>query len=96
MMSTWSQSAPWSIVLLQSAPSWAKSAERIEGAIIAFGAMVCMCVYVCFCLSLLMSGRSLCMKYLSERRVYVSVFLTFKESETKTRRMLNLIEEVSS
>jgi hypothetical protein len=40
MISTWSQSAPCSIVLAQSAPSCAKSAERMEGAMMALGAMV--------------------------------------------------------
>lgn len=40
MISTCSQSAPWSIVFAHSAPNFAKSAERIEGAIIALGAMV--------------------------------------------------------
>ena len=39
MISTWSQSAPWSIVRAQSAPSCAKSADRIDGAMIAFGAI---------------------------------------------------------
>lgn len=39
MISTCSQSAPWSIVFAHSEPSFAKSAERIEGAIIAFGAI---------------------------------------------------------
>ena len=39
MMSTWSQSAPWSIVREQSWPSCAKSAERIDGAMIALGAI---------------------------------------------------------
>lgn len=38
-MSTWSQSAPWAIVLRQSSPRLAKSAERIEGAMIAGGAI---------------------------------------------------------
>lgn len=52
MISTWSQSAPCSIVLAQSAPSCAKSADRMEGAMIAFGAMVAnfklnFCVLVC-------------------------------------------------
>lgn len=37
MMSTWSQSAPWRMVLEHSAPRSAKSAERIEGAMIAGG-----------------------------------------------------------
>lgn len=40
MISTCSQSAPCSMVFLHSAPSWAKSAERIEGAMIALGAML--------------------------------------------------------
>lgn len=39
MISTCSQSAPWSIVFAHSAPNFAKSAERIEGAMIALGAM---------------------------------------------------------
>lgn len=39
IISTCSQSAPWSIVFAHSAPSLAKSAERIEGAMIALGAM---------------------------------------------------------
>lgn len=43
MISTCSQSAPCSMVFLHSAPSWAKSAERIEGAMIALGAMVGSC-----------------------------------------------------
>jgi hypothetical protein len=37
---TWSQSQPLFIVLLHSSPRFAKSAERIEGAIIAAGAML--------------------------------------------------------
>lgn len=40
MMSTWSQSAPCSMVRAQSWPSWAKSADRIDGAMIALGAIV--------------------------------------------------------
>lgn len=40
MISTWSQSAPWPMVLEQSWPRLAKSADRIEGAMIAFGAIV--------------------------------------------------------
>lgn len=39
MISTWSQSAPCSIVRAQSDPSWAKSAERMDGAMIALGAI---------------------------------------------------------
>lgn len=39
MISTCSQSAPWSIVFAHSDPSFAKSAERMEGAMIAFGAI---------------------------------------------------------
>jgi hypothetical protein len=40
MISTWSQSAPCAIVLEHSAPRSAKSAERIDGAIIAGGDIV--------------------------------------------------------
>ena len=40
MISTWSQSAPCSIVLEQSWPKLAKSADRMEGAMIALGAIV--------------------------------------------------------
>ena len=40
MMSTWSQSAPCSILAEHSLPRVAKSALRIEGAIIAGGDMV--------------------------------------------------------
>lgn len=40
MISTWSQSAPWLIVLEQSWPRLAKSADRMEGAMIALGAIV--------------------------------------------------------
>ena len=35
IMSMWSQSAPWVMVSEQAAPRAAKSADRIEGAIIA-------------------------------------------------------------
>ena len=39
-MSTWSQSAPWSIVRAHSSPNRAKSAERIEGAMMAGGVIL--------------------------------------------------------
>ncbi len=38
--STWSQSALWPIVSAQAAPRAAKSADRIDGAIIALGDMM--------------------------------------------------------
>lgn len=41
MISTCSQSAPCSMVRTQSAPSCAKSAERIDGAMRVLGAMLC-------------------------------------------------------
>ena len=41
MISTWSQSAPWPMVSEQALPRAPKSAERIEGAMIAGGAIVC-------------------------------------------------------
>lgn len=40
MMSTWSQSAPCSMVREQSWPSWPKSADKIEGAMMVGGAMI--------------------------------------------------------
>lgn len=40
MISTWSQSAPCSIVREHACPRVAKSAERMEGAMIADGAIV--------------------------------------------------------
>lgn len=40
MISTWSQSAPCSIVREHASPSAAKSADRMEGAMIAEGAMM--------------------------------------------------------
>lgn len=40
MMSTCSQSDPWSILSAHSLPSWEKSALRIEGAMIEGGHMV--------------------------------------------------------
>lgn len=40
IMSTCSQSAPWEIVSEHALPRAPKSAERMEGAIIAEGAMV--------------------------------------------------------
>lgn len=40
MISTCNQSAPCSMVLAHSVPSWAKSAARIEGAIMALGAIL--------------------------------------------------------
>lgn len=45
-MSTCSQSAPWSMVVAHSEPSWAKSALRIEGAIMAGGLIVIIGVVV--------------------------------------------------
>jgi hypothetical protein len=39
MMSTWSQSAPRAMVREHSAPRSAKSAERMDGAMMALGAM---------------------------------------------------------
>lgn len=44
MISTWSQSAPCLIVLEHAAPRSAKSAERMEGAMIALGAIVSDCI----------------------------------------------------
>ena len=38
-MSTWSQSAPLDMVLAHSRPRVEKSAERIDGAMIVFGAI---------------------------------------------------------
>lgn len=40
MMSTCSQSAPCSMVREHAAPSSAKSADKMDGAMIAFGAML--------------------------------------------------------
>lgn len=40
MMSTCSQSAPWAIVSEHALPRAPKSAERIEGAMMALGAMI--------------------------------------------------------
>jgi hypothetical protein len=40
MISTCNQSAPWPIVREHSSPSLAKSAERMDGAMMAAGAMV--------------------------------------------------------
>jgi hypothetical protein len=40
MISTCSQSAPCSMVRAHSGPSWAKSADRIDGAMIALGAIL--------------------------------------------------------
>lgn len=40
MMSTCSQSEPWSILSAHSLPSWEKSALRIDGAMIEGGHMV--------------------------------------------------------
>ena len=42
-MSMCSQSAPWVMVSAQALPSDAKSAERMEGAIIGAGGMVATC-----------------------------------------------------
>jgi hypothetical protein len=39
-MSTWSQSAPWVMVSEQAAPKAPKSAERMEGAMMAGGAIL--------------------------------------------------------
>jgi hypothetical protein len=46
IMSTWSQSAPWPMVSEQALPKAPKSAERIEGAMIAGGAILYSCVFV--------------------------------------------------
>jgi hypothetical protein len=43
MMSIWSHDAPFFMVFEQSSPRAAKSAERIEGAIMAGGDMVRIC-----------------------------------------------------
>ena len=40
MMSTCSQSAPWAMVREHAAPRSAKSAERMDGAMIALGAIL--------------------------------------------------------
>lgn len=56
MMSTWSQSAPWLIVLEHSAPRLPKSAERIDGAMIAGGAIVVNIVFLILCVQLI--GRA--------------------------------------
>jgi hypothetical protein len=43
MMSTCSQSAPWPMVSEHALPNAPKSADRIDGAMIAGGDIVCMC-----------------------------------------------------
>lgn len=51
MTSMWSQSALCPIVSTQAAPRAAKSADRIDGAIIALGDMRCVSCYVCIYLT---------------------------------------------
>lgn len=54
MMSTWSQSAPCSMVRAQSCPSCAKSADRIDGAMMVLGAMaVSIACFALLCSALL-------------------------------------------